>query len=157
MTVQGTIKKYRWLIAGLLIVVCVLCLVYGLKWLAVGGQGDHQNVPLTRVYRAPITKGSGAILDLAAFVVLLPEDEDWACLSLSISVKLSNSRVGREIKEKKPFFRGVIYDVLDKAVKTGSSQTISKEQLKRDVIGALNGLLVTGSVDAIYYREFLLV
>jgi flagellar basal body-associated protein FliL len=108
-------------------------------------------------YRASIAKDSSEILDLAGFVVLLAENEDQACLSLSISVKLSNSNVYREIEKKKTFLRGVIYGVLDKAAKADSPQIISKEQLKRDIIGALNGLLVTGTVDDIYFTKFLAI
>ena len=96
-------------------------------------------------------------MDLASFVVLLAENEDRAYLSLSISVKLSNRNVYREMEEKKTFLRGVIYGILDKAAKAGSLQIISKEQLKRDIIGALNGFLVTGTVDDIYFTQFLVV
>jgi len=34
---------------------------------------------------------------------------------------------------------------------------MSKEQMKRDIISALNDLLVTGTIDDIYFTEFLVV
>ena len=108
-------------------------------------------------YRASIAKNSAEILDFAGFVVLLAENEDLAYLSLSISVKLSNSNVCREIEKKKTFIRGAIYGVLDKAAKAGSTQIMSKEQLELDIIDAVNRLLVTGIVVDVYFTKFLAV
>lgn len=162
--VPGLVIVKRWclskrgkVITGLVLVLLISFVVYGLKYWHMDPGGNDQKVTLTQVYRAPITRDSGAILDFAAFLVLLPGDDDRAYFSLSISVKLSNSNVYREIEEKKTFFRWVIYGVLNKTVKDSSSQIISKEQLKRDIIGALNGLLVTGAIDDIYFIRFLVV
>lgn len=150
-------RKHRKVIAGLGLALFIFLGVCGLKRWHIHPEGDLQRVAYTSVYRAPITRGSADILDLASFVVLLAENEDRAYLSLSISVKLSNSNVYREMEKKKTFFRGVVYRVLDKAAKAGSPQIMSKEQLKRDIIGALNGLLVTGTADDIYFSKFLVV
>jgi flagellar basal body-associated protein FliL len=150
--------QHKKVIAGLVLGLFISPFVaYGLKhWLTHPG-GVRQKVTSTQVYQASIRSDSCSLLDLAAFIVLLPEDEDRAYLSLSISVRLSNTNVYREIEKKKTFFRGVIYGVLDKAVKAGSSQIILNEQLKRDIISALNGLLVTGTIDDIYFTKFLVV
>jgi flagellar basal body-associated protein FliL len=149
---------HKKVIAGLVLGLFISPFVaYGLKhWLTHPGE-VRQKVTSTQVYQASIRSDSCSLLDLAAFVVLLPEDEDRAYLSLSISVRLSNTNVYREIEKKKTFFRGVIYGILDKAVKAGSSQIILNEQLKRDIIGALNGLLGTGAIDDIYFTKFLVV
>ena len=145
-------------ITGLVLGLFISPLVaYGLKYWHTHPVEVHQKVTSTQVYQASIRSDSCTLLDLAAFIVLLPEDEDRAYLSLSISVKLSNSNVYREIEGKKTFFRGLIYGALDKAVKAGSSQMILNEQLKRDIITALNGLLVTGAIDDIYFTKFLVV
>jgi flagellar basal body-associated protein FliL len=151
-------RQHKKVIAGLVLGLFISPFVaYGLKhWLTHPG-GVRQKVTSTQVYQASIRSDSCSLLDLAAFIVLLPEDEDRAYLSLSISVRLSNTNVYREIEKKKTFFRGVIYGVLDKAVKAGSSQIILNEQLKRDIISALNGLLVTGTIDDIYFTKFLVV
>lgn len=150
--------QHKRVIAGLVLGLSISPLVaYGLKhWHAHPG-GIRQKVASTQVYRASIKSDSRTLLDLAAFVVLLPEDEDQAYFSLSISVRLSNTNVYREIEGKGPLLRGVIYGVLNKAVKAGSPQMISKEKLKRDIIGTLNGLLVTGNIDDIYFIDFLVV
>ncbi len=150
-------RKHKKVIAGLVLALFISLVVCGLKRWHMHPEGDLQRVTYTSVYRAPITRDSADILDLAGFVVLLAENEDRAYLSLSISVKLSNGNAYREMEKKKTFFRAVVYRVLDKAAKAGSPQIISKEQLKRDIIGALNGLLVTGTVDDIYFSKFLVV
>jgi flagellar basal body-associated protein FliL len=150
-------QNLKKVIAVLALALFLSLMVYGLKQWHMHPEKDPQRATYTLVYRAPITRGSADILDLASFVVLLAENEDRAYLSLSISVKLSNRNVYREMEEKKTFLRGVIYGILDKAAKAGSLQIISKEQLKRDIIGALNGFLVTGTVDDIYFTKFLVV
>ena len=150
--------KPKKVIAGLVLGFCVSPLVaYGLKHWQTDKEERRQEIPSTWIYRASVMRDWSAILDLAAFVILLPEKEDRAYFSLGISVKLSNRRVCREIEEKKTFFRGVIYRALNKAAKDTSLQAISKEQLKRDIVSALNGLLMTGTIDDVYFTDFLVV
>ena len=150
-------QNLKKLIAGLALALCISLVVYGLKQCHMNPGGDRQKVTSTLDNSASITRDSAEILDFAGFVVLLAENEDQAYLSLSISVKLSNSNVYREIEKKKTFIRGVIYGVLDKAAKTGSTQIMSKEQLKQDIIDAVNRLLVTGIVNDVYFTKFLAV
>jgi flagellar basal body-associated protein FliL len=154
---RWSLRKREKVIAGLAFALFISLVVCGLKRWHVHPVGDLQRATDSTVYRAPITKGSPDILDLAGFVILLAENEDRAYLSLSISVKLSNSDVYREMEKKKTFLRGVIYGILDKAAKAGSPQIIRKEQLKRDIICALNRFLVTGTVNDIYFSKFLVV
>ena len=150
-------QNLKKLIAGLALALCISLVVYGLKQWHRDPGGDRQKVTSTLDNSASITRDSDEILDFAGFVVLLAENEDQAYLSLSISVKLSNSNVYREIEKKKTFIRGVIYGVLVKAAKTGSTQIMSKEQLKQDIIDAVNRLLVTGIVNDVYFTKFLAV
>lgn len=150
-------QNLKKLIAGIALALCISLVVYGLKQCHMNPGGDRQKVTSTLDNSASITRDSAEILDFAGFVVLLAENEDQAYLSLSISVKLSNSNVYREIEKKKTFIRGVIYGVLDKAAKTGSAQIMSKEQLKQDILDAVNRLLVTGIVDDVYFTKFLAV
>jgi len=151
-------RLHKKVIAGLAIGLFMSPLVaYGLKHWHTHPGGARQKVASTQVYRAPIKSDSRTLWDLAVFVVLLPEDVHQAYFSLSISARLSDINVYREIESKKPLLRGVIYGVLNKAAKAGSPQMVSKEKLKRDIIGALNGLLVTGTIDDIYFTKFLVV
>jgi flagellar basal body-associated protein FliL len=152
------LRKHEKVIAGLVSALFIFLVVCGLKHWHAGPWENGQKVTSTRVYKAPITgDDSGAILDLAPFIILLPEDEDRAYFSLSISLKPSNSHVCREIEKKKTFFRGVIYEILNRAVKTCTPKMVPKEELKRDIIGALNRLLTIGTIDDVYLTKFLVV
>ena len=158
-------REHKKLVAGLVLVLCIPLVVYGLEYWRMHPGIDHKKIATARIYRAPITMGdsggtmedSGGILDLATFVILFSEDQDRTYLSLNISLKLSNSNISKEIEEKKTLLRGAIYEVLDKAVKAVSPQMMTKEQMKRDIISALNDLLVTGTIDDVYFTEFLVV
>ena len=89
---------YKTVIAGLVLGLCMSPLVaYGLKHWHMHRGEQPQDVAFTRVYRAPATTDWDAILDLAAFVVLLPEGDDRAYFSLRLSVKLSNIHAYMEI------------------------------------------------------------
>ena len=157
----GKIRSFwepKKVIAGLVLGFCVSPLMaYGLKHWQAEQEEKSQEIPSTQIYRASVMMDWSGILDLAAFVVLLPEKKDRTYFSLGISLRLSNRPVCREIEGKKTFFRGAIYRVLNKTAKDTSLQAISKEQLKRDIVGALNSLLMSGTIDDIYFTDFLVV
>lgn len=151
------LKKYQRAIGALLVAICVSFVVYGLRWLVISRQGNDHKINFAQVYRAPIQKRTTDILSFAGFLVQLPEEDDQTYLFLSISVKGSNSNVYKEISEKRSFCRGAIYAALVKAVKTTNKRRTSKKKLRRHIMDALNGILATGTVDAIYFTEFLAV
>ena len=154
----GSFWEPKKVIAGLVLGFCVSPLMaYGLKHWQTEKEEKSQEIPSTQIYRASVVSDWSAILDLAAFIVLLPEKADRAYFSLGISLRLSNRPVCREIEGKKTFFRGAIYRVLKNAGKDTSLQAISKEELKRDIVSTLNGLLQTGTIDDIYFTDFLVV
>ena len=150
-------QNLKKLIAVLALALCISLVVYGLKQWYMDSEGGLQRVTSTKNDSTSIKSDTSDILDFAGFVVLFAKNEDQAYLSLSISVKLSNSNVYREIEKKETFIRGAIYEVLDKAAKTGSTQIMSKEQLKQDIIDAVNRLLDTGIVVDVYFTKFLAV
>jgi flagellar basal body-associated protein FliL len=59
--------------------------------------------------------------------------------------------------EKKTFCRASIYTALNKEVHSNKGQGISMKTLKPDIMDALNSALVTGTIAAIYFTEFLVV
>ena len=152
------LRKHEKVIAGLVPALFIFLVVCGVKHWHAGPRENGQKATSTRVYKASITGDDpGAILDLAPFIILFPEGEDRAYFSLSISLKPSNSHVYREIGKKKTFFRGGIYEILNRAVKTCTPKIVPKEELKQDIIGALNRLLITGTIDDVYLTKFLVV
>lgn len=151
------VKKHQRAVGSVVIGLCVLFFVYGLSRLVTCRHGKHERMPSVRVYWAPVEKGASDLLDFARFLVLLPKTDEAAYLLLRISVKPSNPAVYEEMEKKKAFCRASIYAVLNKEVRMHARQRISMKTLKPDIMDALNSMLVTGTIDRIYFTEFLVV
>jgi len=151
------LRKHRKAVGTLVAGLCVLFLVYGLSRFVTCRHGEHQGMPPVQVYWSPVEKGASDMLNFARFVVLLPKTDEAAYMLLKISVKPSNPSVYEEMDEKRTFFRASIYAVLNKGISINERQRISMEALKPDILHALNSMLVTGTIDRIYFTEFLVV
>jgi len=151
------LKKYQKAVGSVLIGLCVLFLVYGLSRLVTCRHGEHQRMPSVQVYWSPVEKSASDMLSFARFLVLLPKTDEAAYLLIKISVKPSNRSVYEEMDEKRTFFRASIYDALNKEVRINKGERISMKTLKPDIMNALNNMLVTGTIDRIYFTEFLVV
>ncbi len=151
------LKNHQKAVGSVFIGLCVLFLVYGLGRLLTRQHGKHQRMPSVQVYRSPVEKGASDILNFDRFLVLLPKTDEATYLLLKISVKPSNPAVYEEMDEKRTFCRASIYAALDKEVNSNKRQRMSMKTLKPDIVGALNSVLVTGTIAAIYFTEFLVV
>jgi flagellar basal body-associated protein FliL len=151
------LKNHQRAVGGVSIGLCVLFLVYGLGRLLTCRHGKHQGMPSVQVYWSPVEKGASDILNFDRFLVLLPKTDEATYLLLKISVKPSNPAVYKEMDEKRTFCRASIYAALNKEVHSNIRQRISMKTLKPDIMEALNSALVTGTIAAIYFTEFLVV
>lgn len=151
------LKKHQRAVGSAVIGLCVLFFVYGLSRLETRRDGKHERMPSVQVYWAPVEKGASDMLDFARFLVLLPKTDEAAYLLLRISVKPSSPAVYEEMEKKKAFCRASIYAVLNKEVRMDKGPRISMKTLKPDITAALNSMLVTGTIDRIYFTEFLVV
>jgi flagellar basal body-associated protein FliL len=151
------LKKYQKTVGSAVIGLCGLFLVYGLSRLVTCRHGEQQRVPSVQVYWSPVEKSASDTPSFARFLVLLPKTDEAACLLVRISVKPSNRSVYKELDEKRTFLRASIYAVLKKEVGINKGQRISIKTLKPDIMKALNSMLVTGTIDRIYFTEFLVV
>lgn len=151
-------NKYQMAICGVLVAICVSFLSYGLGRLVIGRRETSQKLIFPEVYRAPADEGMADIITFARFVVPFPDEDDRTYLLLSISVKPSNRSVYKEIDERRIFCRGAIYAGLMKAVRTSNKEkVITGKELKQHILNALDGVLGNGSLDDIYFGEFLVV
>jgi|GEM_PF-3994057 len=155
--VRAQLKKYQRPIAGFIVGTCVLFSVYGITGLVTKGKEEQRKTVSVQVYRASVENGTADILHLARFLVFLAEKGDRAYLLLSLSIKPSNSAVYSEVDEKMTLCRAAIYGVLSKIAMGEMEQVDSRKKLKKDIIDAINAVLVTGTVDRIDFTEFLLV
>jgi flagellar basal body-associated protein FliL len=151
------LKNHQRAVGSVFIGLCVLFLVYGIGRLLTGRHGKHQRMPSVQVYWSPVEKGASEILNFDRFLVLLPKTDEATYLLLKISVKPSNPAVYEEMDEKRTFCRASIYAALNKEVNSNERQGISMKTLKPDIMEALNSALVTGTIAAIYFTEFLVV
>ncbi len=151
------LKKYQKAARSVVIGLCVLFLIYGLSRLVTCRLGEHQRMPPVQVYWSSVEKSACDMLSFARFLVLLPKTDEAAYLLIKIAVKPSNRSVYEEMDEKKTFFRASIYAVLNKEVRINKGQRVSMKTLKPAIMDALNSMLVTGTIDRIYFTEFLVV
>jgi len=151
------LKKYQKAVGSVVIGLCVLSLGYGLTRLLTCRHGENQRMPSVQVYWSPVEEDASDKLNFARFLVLLPNTDEAAYLLLKISVKPSNHSVYEEMDEKRTLFRASIYAVLNKEVRVNQGQRISMKALKPAIMDAFNSMLVTGTIDKIYFTEFLVV
>jgi flagellar basal body-associated protein FliL len=147
--------KYQMAMGGVFFAICVSVVVYGLARLALGRPENPLEQIDTEVYRAPTDLGTTDIIDFARFLVPFPDEDDRTYLLLSISVKPSNRDVYKEINEKKTFCRGGIYAGLRKAIGASKKKMLSGVELKRYILDAFEGMLASGTLQDVYFTEFL--
>ncbi|MCD6138737.1 MAG: hypothetical protein J7J91_09295 [Deltaproteobacteria bacterium] len=139
---------------ALISVICVAGVVGGSIWLMTGHNARDQQAPPRRPYTESI-KRPPDIFEFARFIVLLPHDDNNACLLLSISVKVSNPKVYDEMSQKRARCRGAVYRVLDLAARAGYGQVaIDDSRVRQQILDSLNGVLATGTVDAVIVKDF---
>jgi len=127
--VGNCFSKYRGTVCGAFVGILLLFVVGGLKYFDV--------------------------VNFDKFLILLVNDYNKAYLSLTMSIKPSNSQVYKELNEKRTFFRGVIYKVLEERVKGKKKLMTRKEKLKQDILNALNAAIAGGTVYEVVFCEVL--
>jgi len=96
-------------------------------------------------------------LDFDSFILLFPNKDKWTCLSVGVSIKTSSEVVFEEIEQRKVYFRGIIFGILNRIFKQNSPHIYSKETLKKQILSDLNMLLVNGTIENIYLTNFLVI
>jgi flagellar basal body-associated protein FliL len=96
-------------------------------------------------------------LALSPFIIPIESETDDAYLFFRISVMSPNSMVYEEIKRKKAFLRGDLYELLKKMVSSSKVSIAPREEIKKALLRALNKRLKSGKIEKIYFTDFLLV
>jgi flagellar basal body-associated protein FliL len=94
------------------------------------------------------------ILTLDSFVIPAEGNKDFTYVFLSISVKLPNKEVKREVAEKESSLRGIIYDTLVREI-ANTRDVPPPESLKEFIIRGVNGALSTGRISEVFISKFL--
>lgn len=99
-----------------------------------------------------ITPGT---ITLENFIIFTPDREDGIIyVSVDISISYSYSKVFDTINNKLPYYRGVIYDAIDNALKSDKGDKLTESDLLEIVRNAFNQALSGGKVDKIVFVNF---
>ncbi|MBW2194045.1 MAG: hypothetical protein JRD47_02235 [Deltaproteobacteria bacterium] len=152
--VGNCFSKYRGTVCGAFVGILLLFVVGGLKYFVFNQNSEPQSIPI-QVFIASAKTELTDVVNFDKFLILLVNDYNKAYLSLTMSIKPSNSQVYKELNEKRTFFRGVIYKVLEERVKGKKKLMTRKEKLKQDILNALNAAIAGGTVYEVVFCEVL--
>jgi flagellar basal body-associated protein FliL len=115
---------------------------------ATQGSGSDQTVSVSTPH--------DEVLVLEPFVIPAEGNKNFTYVFLSISIKLPNKEVKREVTEKKRPLRGIIYDTLAREI-ANTKEVPPLETLKQHIIGGVNGALSNGKISEVFISKFLAV
>lgn len=96
----------------------------------------------------------GPIMPLDTFIVNLADPGGKRFLRVTIDLELSNAEMQEEMKTRLPQVRDAILMVLPTKQFDDISTTEGKIALRDELLASLNGLLTTGQISNIYFKEF---
>ncbi|MBF0234180.1 MAG: hypothetical protein HQK65_14250, partial [Desulfamplus sp.] len=92
---------------------------------------------------------------MEAFMVLTPDRTDGITyVSVDISIDYSYSKVFDAINARLPYYRGVIYDAIENALKSDKGNKLTESELLEIVKDAFNRALLEIKVDKITFTNF---
>ena len=69
---------------------------------------------------------------------------------------MDNKKLTTELNNRQPQIRDIILGILNGKTKTDMDTQTEKEQLKIEIMNAINNVLIDGAIEAIYYDEFVI-
>jgi flagellar FliL protein len=96
----------------------------------------------------------GPIMPLDTFIVNLADAGGKRFLRVTIDLELSNAEMQDEMKTRLPQVRDAILMILPTKQFDDISTTEGKVALRDELLASLNGLLTTGQISNIYFKEF---
>ena len=150
---RGRGKKGLWVVSAI-----GLCILIGTGYLYLREEKSRelpgQNSETFPIARISIPEERVLLFD--SFIIPIPENREFTYISLSISFKLPNKVIKRQMTEKKKELRGIIYDILTGEI-SKRKEVPPLEDLKKLIIGGVNSALSTGEVHEVYVTKFLAV
>jgi len=96
----------------------------------------------------------GPMYSLDKFIVNLASDGGSRYLRTSINLELSSEEFQAEVEKKKPMIRDIIIKVLSAKSYEEISTIRGKENLKDELVTELNKIFTDGSIQNIFFTEF---
>ena len=150
---RGSRKKGLWVASAI-----GLCVLIGIGYLYLKEQKSRglpgQESEAVAVTRISIPEEQVLLFD--SFIIPISENREFTYISLSISFKLPNKEIKRQMTEKKKELRGIIYDILTGEI-SKRKEVPRLEGLKKLIIGGVNSALSSGEIHEVYVTKFLAV
>ena len=101
-----------------------------------------------------VPRGPGAIAMKDFIVFSQGKNKDLAYLSVDLSVHYSKGKALDEIKKHLPFYRGIIYDAIEKEILSNTKKEISEKNLSKIIKQALNQVMIEKYIDQVLFTSF---
>ena len=98
----------------------------------------------------------GQIFDLDPFIVNLADQKEVHYLKAKISLELKGKKITDEMNKRLPQIRDIIIELLSSKTYEELATLHGKEHLKNEIMIRLNSILKTGSVEHVYFTEFVM-
>lgn len=103
---------------------------------------------------ADIKTTIGPIYSLESFVVNLNEDDGKRYLRVTMDLELSTEALSEEVTRRLPQVRNAMLMILPSKKYSEVSTIEGKNQLRDEIVVALNAFLQSGRVSNLYFTEF---
>ena len=98
----------------------------------------------------------GILYPLDTFTVNLLSDSGTHYLKAQLSLELSAKEMAEELETKKPVIRDKIIRILSSKSVDEVSTVKGKDKLSAQIMGELNSMLKDGSINGIYFTDFVI-
>lgn len=96
------------------------------------------------------------LVPLETFVVNLAGDNGSKYIKVDIELELSNTEVVTEIEKRKPQVRDIIITLLSSKAYSQINSPEERDLLREEIRTTINGFLITGKVQKIYFSQFII-
>ena len=101
-------------------------------------------------------QGLGPIFSLEPFIVNLADEGGKRFIRVTMDLECQNDAITDEMTQRLPQIRDSILMILPTKSVVNLQSTEGKVTLRDEVLATINGLLKTGSVENIYFTEFVI-
>ncbi len=98
----------------------------------------------------------GQIFDLDPFIVNLADQKEIHYLKVKISLEVKGKKIVDEMNKRLPQIRDIIIELLSSKTFEELATLHGKEHLKNEIMIRLNSILTTGTVEHVYFTEFVM-
>ena len=115
---------------------------------------QQNNQQSTQELGSQNSKTIGPLYSFDTFIVNLSDSGGTRYLKVTMQVELSSSKLEAEIEKRKPQLRDIILTVLSSKTYAEVSTAQGKLALKQEILRRVNLVLTSGTLENVYFTEF---